>query len=390
MRMVIDTSLQNTCRSAELKCIVIYPGRLEKRLHNEKKGFDLYYGKIIPQSSWTWWRCQLWCCECISLLRCISLRFIWLLWFCLLVGFFQWPRLGQVTFSSTLEKPKTLKADKEVDVKQLYLHKPLESTWPKVNKQFLSSVNKPSDAFFTPLQRELFCIMNTYRDLFYPERNALTNGEEIRHAYCLHALNHVLKANSQVLSNNAKKRNQKPGTDNDDHRDQGLTRPKVRELHECDSPVPTLAFWSGSINILGVYPGLFLLLLSQWSVPGHGGFHMPLSCPEVTCHVPAWSSTGLLVSLFLCLEPWVWLIFCFVPLSLQTDMSPFPVLFLNLPVQKGASTLIFRISASSVGCHPVWDIPGIFLSLGTCLCGRIFLYMGDLRESQFHCQRYPS
>ncbi|KFQ43882.1 Digestive organ expansion factor, partial [Nestor notabilis] len=139
----------------------------------------------------------------------------------------QWPRLGQLTFSSTLEKPKTLKADKEVDVKQLYLHKPLESTWPKVNKQYLSSVNKPSDAFFTPLQRELFCIMNTYRDLFYPERNALTNGEEIRHAYCLHALNHVLKANSQVLSNNAKKRDQKPGTDNDDHRDQGLTRPKV-------------------------------------------------------------------------------------------------------------------------------------------------------------------
>lgn len=149
------------------------------------------------------------------------------LWFWF--GFFQWPRLGQLTFSSTLEKHKTLKADKEVDVKQLYLHKPLESTWPKVNKQFLSSVNKPSDPPFTPLQRELFCIMNTYRDLFYPERNALTNGEEIRHAYCLHALNHVLKANAQVLSNNAKRRDQKPGTDSDDYRDQGLTRPKVRE-----------------------------------------------------------------------------------------------------------------------------------------------------------------
>ncbi|NXX76153.1 DIEXF factor, partial [Urocolius indicus] len=139
----------------------------------------------------------------------------------------KWPRLGQLTFYSTLEKPKTFKAEKEVDVKQLYLHKPLESTWPKVNKEFLSSVNKPSDASFTPLQRELFCIMNTYRDLFYPERNALTNGEEIRCAYCLHALNHVLKANSQVLSNNAKRRDQKPGAANDDYRDQGLTRPKV-------------------------------------------------------------------------------------------------------------------------------------------------------------------
>ncbi|NXH57567.1 DIEXF factor, partial [Rhabdornis inornatus] len=139
----------------------------------------------------------------------------------------QWPRLGQVIFSSTLEKQKPLKADKEVDVKQLHLHKPLESTWPKVNKQFLSAVDKPTDSSFTPLQRELFCIMNSYRDLFYPERNALTNGEEIRHAYCLHALNHVLKANTQVLSNNAKRRDRKPGTDTDDHRDQGLTRPKV-------------------------------------------------------------------------------------------------------------------------------------------------------------------
>ncbi|NXL75324.1 DIEXF factor, partial [Leptocoma aspasia] len=139
----------------------------------------------------------------------------------------QAPRLGQLVFSSTLEKHKTLKADKEVDVKQLHLHKPLESTWPKVNKQFLSAVDKPIDSSFTPLQRELFCIMNSYRDLFYPERNALTNGEEIRHAYCLHALNHVLKANAQVLSNNAKRRDRKPGTDTDDHRDQGLTRPKV-------------------------------------------------------------------------------------------------------------------------------------------------------------------
>ncbi|NXE89105.1 DIEXF factor, partial [Menura novaehollandiae] len=139
----------------------------------------------------------------------------------------QWPRLGQLIFSSTLEKQKTLKADKEVEVKQLHLHKPLESTWPKVNEQFLSSVDKPSDSPFTPLQRELFCIMNTYRDLFYPERKALTNGEEIRHAYCLHALNHVLKANAQVLSNNAKRRDRKPGTDTDDYRDQGLTRPKV-------------------------------------------------------------------------------------------------------------------------------------------------------------------
>ncbi|NWX85788.1 DIEXF factor, partial [Nothoprocta pentlandii] len=139
----------------------------------------------------------------------------------------KWPRLGQLTFSSTLEKQKTLKPDKEVDMKQLHLHKPLEVTWPKVNKQLLSSLNKSYDSCFTPLQRELFYIMNTYRDLFYPESTALTNGEEIRLAYCLHALNHVLKANAQVLSNNAKRRDRKPGIDTDEYRDQGLTRPKV-------------------------------------------------------------------------------------------------------------------------------------------------------------------
>lgn len=166
------------------------------------------------------------------MLICFQVCKIWYIRLLSVVGFFffQWPRLGQLIFSSTLEKHKAFKADKEVDVKQLHLHKPLESTWPKVNKPFLSAVDKPSDSSFTPLQRELFCIMNSYRDLFYPERNALTNGEEIRHAYCLHALNHVLKANAQVLSNNAKRRDRKPGTDTDDHRDQGLTRPKVRAL----------------------------------------------------------------------------------------------------------------------------------------------------------------
>lgn len=70
--------------------------------------------------------------------------------------------------------------------------------------------------------------MNSYQDLFYPERTALKNGEEIRHVYCLHAINHVLKANAQVLGNNSRRRSRKLGVgDDDDFRDQGLTRPKV-------------------------------------------------------------------------------------------------------------------------------------------------------------------
>lgn len=213
---------------------------------------------------------------------CFEVCKVWYIWLLSFVGLFsfQWPRLGQVVFYSALEKQKTFKADKEFDVKQLHLHKPLESTWPKVNKQFLSAADKPTDSSFTPLQRELFCIMNSYRDLFYPERKALTNGEEIRRAYCLHALNHVLKANAQVLSNNARRRDRKPGTDTDDHRDQGLTRPKVRELwfpdphpgcllRLCKHPrsLPTsisVAALSGNV-FLGICVSTFLY--HAWSYP---------------------------------------------------------------------------------------------------------------------------
>ncbi|KAI5757551.1 UTP25 [Gulo gulo luscus] len=139
----------------------------------------------------------------------------------------KWPILGQLVFSSKFQKLETFKPSKDIDLKSLHLQKPLESTWTKTNSQFLSGPLKSSGPF-TPLQKELFLIMNSYRDLFYPERTALKNGEEIRHVYCLHVINHVLKANAQVLGNNSRRRSQKLGVgDDDDFRDQGLTRPKV-------------------------------------------------------------------------------------------------------------------------------------------------------------------
>ncbi|XP_058525122.1 U3 small nucleolar RNA-associated protein 25 homolog [Ochotona princeps] len=139
----------------------------------------------------------------------------------------KWPVLGQLVFSSRFQKLETFKPPKDVNIESLHLQKPLEATWAKTNSQFLSGPPKTSSCF-TPLQKELFSIMNSYRDLFYPERTALKNGEEIRHVYCLHVLNHVLKANAQVLGNNGRRRSQKFGVgDDDDFRDQGLTRPKV-------------------------------------------------------------------------------------------------------------------------------------------------------------------
>uniref|UniRef100_A0A8C5N1N6 U3 small nucleolar RNA-associated protein 25 homolog n=1 Tax=Leptobrachium leishanense TaxID=445787 RepID=A0A8C5N1N6_9ANUR len=136
----------------------------------------------------------------------------------------KWPVLGQLNFSSTFEHAQPPKPEKETDFKKLYFHKPLDITWPKVNSSFLPPKSGQS---FSTLQKELFSVMNSYKDLFYPSRMATGQGEEIRHVYCLHALNHVLKANSQVLGNNTRKRDVSADVDDEDLRDQGLTRPKV-------------------------------------------------------------------------------------------------------------------------------------------------------------------
>ncbi|XP_037352248.1 U3 small nucleolar RNA-associated protein 25 homolog [Talpa occidentalis] len=142
----------------------------------------------------------------------------------------KWPVLGQLIFSSKFQTLETFKPPRDVDIASLHLQKPLDSTWPKTNSCFLSSCPGASSPF-TPLQKELFLLMNSYRDLLFPERTATRNGEEVRHAYCLHALNHVLKANAQVLGNNGWLRSQKLHKlglgDDGDLRDQGLTRPKV-------------------------------------------------------------------------------------------------------------------------------------------------------------------
>ncbi|XP_072366053.1 U3 small nucleolar RNA-associated protein 25 homolog [Scyliorhinus torazame] len=139
----------------------------------------------------------------------------------------KWNTLGQLVWSSHLPKYTLIKELLVECLKNLHLHKPLETTWPKINGQLLSIEDQLNQQeFFTPLQQGLFNIINSYKDLYYPERTAIRNGEEVRRAYCLHVINHVLKANSQVLNNNAKSRDQKAEVD-DDLRDQGLTRPKV-------------------------------------------------------------------------------------------------------------------------------------------------------------------
>uniref|UniRef100_A0A182YQW3 U3 small nucleolar RNA-associated protein 25 homolog n=1 Tax=Anopheles stephensi TaxID=30069 RepID=A0A182YQW3_ANOST len=102
------------------------------------------------------------------------------------------------------------------------------------------------------LQRDTFAILNGYQDLHYPQRS-FENADRLRYVYCLHALNHVLKAVSKIqhhtikLTTNKAAGKKKPAEDQfrrrlkekkqvkvgeeptvgEEFRDQGFVRPKV-------------------------------------------------------------------------------------------------------------------------------------------------------------------
>lgn len=107
-------------------------------------------------------------------------------------------------------------------------HKLVETRWKTLNQ---ASSSRGTSEESSPLQLELLALMGTYKDLHYSEVCPLKRGPQVRSAYCLHVLNHVLKANSRVLAHNAQLRDQKAQAGlEDEARDQGLTRPKVDAL----------------------------------------------------------------------------------------------------------------------------------------------------------------
>lgn len=107
------------------------------------------------------------------------------------------------------------------DWDQLAVKSQLQNNISRANRKNLEGLLAP----LTPLQTELFSIINQYQDLYYPERN-IKNGEEIRLTYCLHAINHILKTRGKVLQHNAKlAKKSKDSLLN--YQDQGLVRPKV-------------------------------------------------------------------------------------------------------------------------------------------------------------------
>lgn len=151
----------------------------------------------------------------------------------------------QIVNDNAKKKKKTLLSDNEIyavegqppskinprsiDLKHLCIKSKLHSQIAASNKENLE--NYESSKILTNLQSELFAIMNNYQDLYFPQRN-IEQGEEIRHIYCLHALNHILKTRSKVLHHNAKLNKLKESNKNtiitpEYCRDQGLSRPKV-------------------------------------------------------------------------------------------------------------------------------------------------------------------
>ena len=72
-------------------------------------------------------------------------------------------------------------------------------------------------------QNEFLTLLNSYKDLYFCEET-FENLEEIRQAYTIHVLNHMLKTRSKILKNN-EKLSKNPKAPN--VRDQGLVRPKI-------------------------------------------------------------------------------------------------------------------------------------------------------------------
>ncbi|CAK1583698.1 unnamed protein product [Parnassius mnemosyne] len=111
-----------------------------------------------------------------------------------------------------------------VDFNSLFIKSQIHGNIVSANKTNLIKCDLDLTDIFTPLQKELFAIINNYQDMYYPERT-FSNADEIRYTYCLHVVNHVLKTRTKILHHNAKL--SKKFDMSDEYRDQGLVRPKV-------------------------------------------------------------------------------------------------------------------------------------------------------------------
>ncbi|XP_016120688.1 digestive organ expansion factor-like, partial [Sinocyclocheilus grahami] len=133
----------------------------------------------------------------------------------------KWPKLGTLQCMCPSEHFPAVGQPSSAPLPTI--HKTLEANWCLLNQSFAPEGGAVTDV--TELQKELLGLMGTYRDVHFTNSSPLREAKEVRSAYCLHVLNHVLKANTRVLRNNAKLKETKDV--NEEFRDQGITRPKV-------------------------------------------------------------------------------------------------------------------------------------------------------------------
>jgi hypothetical protein len=101
------------------------------------------------------------------------------------------PTLGLVTHIPGIPGTELPISQQQVSLSQLGI------------KPKLCHNKSPAASELTDLQRHLFPIIASYKDLLFSHRT-VENSEELRRLYVLHILNHVLKTRSRVLKNNHK------------------------------------------------------------------------------------------------------------------------------------------------------------------------------------------
>ncbi|XP_034940883.1 digestive organ expansion factor homolog [Chelonus insularis] len=175
----------------------------------------------------------------------------------------QWPTLGNINvYIPKSEPPSTSPPQKKQkillsEVKQfaqpgnvpnkinkinwngLHVKSQIRNNLTKANYINIKDMQNINENILTPIQAELFSIINNYQDFLFCERT-ISNDKEIMFTYCLHVMNHLLKTRSKILHHNNKLSKMNNGTMSEipeEYRDQGLVRPKVLIIvpfrHSC-------------------------------------------------------------------------------------------------------------------------------------------------------------
>ncbi|KAL5008092.1 hypothetical protein ScPMuIL_013673 [Solemya velum] len=126
-----------------------------------------------------------------------------------------------MTYCSDSHLPAS-KELKNTDIHKVHVKQKLLEQLAETNQSLAAN----NEGRLSKLQMGVFNILNNYQDLCYTGRTH-QNGEQIRLMYCMHALNHVLKTRSRVVVHNTKLKMKQIDPNAEEHRDQGLTRPKV-------------------------------------------------------------------------------------------------------------------------------------------------------------------